>query len=147
VSSSSISKPYRTGRRFGFPGRLLPLLFLLVLAAVGCGGGEKGEVRGQTERFVEALYDGNRAAVRKLAPDLAETGAEAIPRLFETIQSYPQWSVEEISVRDSEAEAKVRFSAEEKSLTLRLPLRKTGEGWRVGTDIRFSSSLDFVPLE
>lgn len=85
--------------------------------------------------------------MRKLAPDLAETGAEAIPRLFETIQSYPQWSVEEISVRDSEAEAKVRFSAEEKSLTLRLPLRKTGEGWRVGTDIRFSSSLDFVPLE
>ncbi len=122
---------------------MLPVFFF----AAGCGEESTGQVREQTERFVTALYDGDRSTLSTIAPALVEEGEEGLTRLFKTIRNYPDWRIEKLEREGNRASAAVRFSRDDTHLNLTVPLSYNGEQWKVEKEIEFSATLDFVPLE
>jgi hypothetical protein len=126
--------------------RTLTLLMLLA-APLACGDGSAGEAQAGVERFIQALYDGDDAALRATAPAIAEKGTQVKDRLYETVQKYPEWQLEELSVHNGSADARVRFSREGESLLMKLSLQKGEQGWIISEKIGFSASIDFVPLK
>ena len=123
------------------------LCIAVLFLATGCGEENTGHVREQTERFVAALYDGDRSTLSAIAPALVKDGKEGLARLFETIRNYPDWRIEKLEREGSRATAVVRFSRDDTHLDLTVPLSYNGEQWKVEKEIEFSATLDFVPLE
>jgi hypothetical protein len=123
--------------------------FLLTLA-LGCSSGDaEAQLRERATALVGALYDGNREQLEELAPGLLGEGAgqRSAERLFKTIRSYPDWRIETIKENNGRARVTIRFSGEAQDLVLRVPFRQSDERWIAESDIRFSTTLDFVPLE
>jgi hypothetical protein len=144
------------------------------MAACGGADREQEQVRTATERFVEAFRSGDAETLRELAPDLASAEPGLGGRGAAFAERYPQWHITGIELHGSRATARVQFTNDERSLTLRVPFRKqesargdrqagatvasgdasgskegepqSGTRWTVSGDIRATEQIDVVPL-
>jgi hypothetical protein len=124
------------------------VLFLLAMVSIvfsglsSCASRETAEVRTTVERFISALYAGDRKTLTEIAPEMVRD--EKLEQVFSAIAKYPFWSITELSRRGGSARARIKLHSEGQGTEILIPLSLNDGNWTVDDKISVTTQLDLV---
>jgi len=123
---------------------LATVLFAFILLN-SCASRDTSEVRAVVERFMIALFDGDRETISELAPDI--TDDKRLEQVFSALTNFSSWSITDVIRRGGSARARISLISDGRETIVVIPLRLKEHNWTVDSRISVTTELDFVPAQ
>jgi hypothetical protein len=135
------------------------MVILTLTLLTSCASRDTGPPRAAVERLMAALFARDAEAVAEVAPALVsdatgsgsdgveEDGVGDLGDVFDALDGFSDWSIEEVSREGDSAVATVALTGDGRNSRIVVPLSLRDGEWVVDEEISVSTTLDFVPLE
>lgn len=126
-----------------------PIFIIILFIAIcgACASPGKDTAERTVNRFIEGLYAKDVDAVVQAAPFFGEIEEKQKQKLYDTVQSFDSWEIENVKVKGSTAIVLVEFSKSDRQVQMQFPLEVRKDSWVIQETLSFSTTIDIIPAE
>ncbi|GEM_PF-6771997 len=125
-------------------------IFIIILGiaiCVACASPGKDSAERTVNRFIEGLYAKDADTVGRAAPFFGEIEEKQKQQLYDTVQTFDSWEIENVKVKGSSAIVLVEFSKSDSQVQMQFPLKARKDSWVIQETLSFSTTIDIIPAE